>query len=65
MLQNLLQWLSGKDACQSKRHKGRSRKWQPAPVSLPGEFHGQGSLADYSPWGCKESDTTEHAHVHM
>ena len=26
---------------------------------LPGESHGQRSLADYSPWGCKESDTTE------
>ena len=25
----------------------------------PGEFHGQKRLADYSPWGCKESDTTE------
>ena len=27
---------------------------------LPGESHGQGSLAGYSPWGCKESDTTDH-----
>ena len=35
------------------------RKWQPTPVFLPGEFHGQRSLAGYSPWGCKESDTTE------
>ena len=26
---------------------------------LPGEFHGQRSLAGYSPWGGKESDTTE------
>jgi len=26
---------------------------------LPGESYGQGSLAGYSPWGCKESDTTE------
>ena len=34
------------------------RKWQPTPVFLPGEFHGQRSLAGYSPWGCKESDTT-------
>ena len=34
------------------------------PVSLPGESHGQRSLADYSPWGLKESDTTEHAHAH-
>ena len=28
------------------------------PVFLPGEFHGQRSLVDYSPWDCKESDTT-------
>ena len=35
------------------------RKWQPAPVFLPGKFHGQRSLAGYSPPGCKESDTTE------
>ena len=35
-----------------------SRKWQPTPVFLPGEFHGQRSLASYRPWGCKESDTT-------
>ena len=26
---------------------------------LPGEFHGQRSVAGYSPWGCKESDMTE------
>ena len=35
------------------------REWQPTPVFLPGEFHGQKSLMGYSPWGCKESDTTE------
>ena len=35
------------------------RKWQPTPVFFPGEFHGQGSLADYNPWGHKESDMTE------
>ena len=42
------------------------RKWQPTPVFLPGEFHGQRSLEDYSPWGHKELDTTEateHAHT--
>ena len=33
---------------------------QPTPVFLPRESHGQRSLAGYSPWGCKESDTTEH-----
>ena len=35
------------------------RKWQPTPVFLPGKSHGQRSLAGYSPWGHKESDTTE------
>ena len=42
-----------------------SRVWQPTPVFLPGEFHGQRSLAGYSSQGHKESDTTEvvfHAH---
>ena len=35
------------------------REWQPTPVFLPRESHGQRSLASYSPWGCKELDTTE------
>ena len=35
------------------------RAWQPTPVFLPGEFRGQKSLVDYSPWGHKESDMTE------
>ena len=35
------------------------RAWQPTPVFLPGEFHGQGSLVGYSSWGHKESDMTE------
>ena len=37
---------------------------QHTPVILPGESHGQRSLAGYSPWGRKESNTaeaTEHA----
>ena len=29
------------------------RKWQPTPVFLPGESHGQRSLEGSSPWGCK------------
>ena len=29
------------------------------PVFLSGELHGQRSLVDYSPWSCKELDTTE------
>ena len=56
----LLQWLiSKKPACQGRRRKfslwvGKipwRRKWQPTPVFLPGEFHGQRSPAGYSPWG--------------
>ena len=34
------------------------RKWQPTPVFMPGKPHGPSSLAGYSPWGCKEWDTT-------
>ena len=45
------------------RSLGQEDPWKreqlPTPVSLPGEFHGQRSLVSYSPWGCKESDTTE------
>ena len=37
------------------------RKWLPTPVFLLGKSHEQRSLADYGPWGHKESDTTEHA----
>ena len=62
---------SGKESArQCRRHK-RCRfnlwvrkiplrsSWQPTPVFLPGESHGQRSLAGYSPWSCKESDMTE------
>ena len=37
--------------------------WQLTPVFLPGESHGQRSLARYSTWGHKEFDMTD-AHVH-
>ena len=40
------------------------RTWRPTTVFFPGESHGQRSLESYSPWGCKELDTsevTEHA----
>ena len=52
--------LSGKEsACQRRRPQfdpwvGKilwRRKWQPSPVFLSGEFHGQKRLAGYSPWG--------------
>ena len=34
------------------------RKWQPTPVVLPGESQAWRGLAGYSPWSCKEWDTT-------
>ena len=54
-------------ACQCRRQKRHGlnpqiwkipwrRAWQPIPGFLPGECHGQRSLAGSSPWGCKESD---------
>ena len=70
---------SGKEpTCQCRRHKrcrfdpwvgtiSWRRAWQPTPVFLPGESHGQRTLAGYSsPWDLKESDATEatlHAHI--
>ena len=67
--------LSGKEStCQCrrcKRHRINSwvgntpwrRKWQPTRAFLPGNFHGQRSLAGYSPWSCKEWNMTVHAHT--
>ena len=61
-------WLSGKEpTCQCRRHRfspwvGKipwRRKWQPTPVFLPENFQGQRSLAGYSPWDHKESDTNK------
>ena len=37
----------------------RRRQWHPTPVLLPGKPHGWRSMVGYSPWGRKESDTTE------
>ena len=60
--------LSGKDSTCNARDldsipsSGRfpwRRKWQPTPIFLPGEFHGQRSLVDYSPWDRKESEMME------
>ena len=34
-----------------------NRKWQPTPVSLPRNFHGEKNLEGYNPWDCKELDT--------
>ena len=41
----------------------RRRQWQPTPVLLPGKSHGRRSLVGCSPWGRKESDTTERLHL--
>ena len=65
----LLMYVSS-TACQCRRHKRHRfnpwvgkipwrRAWQPTPVFLPGEFHGQRSLAGYSSWNHKESEMTE------
>ena len=62
---------SGKEStCQRRRHQTRGpdprgrtvpwrRKWQPAPEFLPGESHGQRSLAGYSPWDHRKLHVTE------
>ena len=67
-------WLSGKESHCHRRSCRRPglhpwigkipwrRKWQPIPVFLPGESHGQRSLAGYSPRGRKESDMPELTH---
>ena len=39
-------------------------KWQATPVFLPEKSHGQRSLMGYSPWGHKDSDTTEQLKQH-
>ena len=39
------------------------RGWQPTPLFLPGESHGQRSLVGYSPYGCKELDLACSIHV--
>ena len=41
------------------------KKWQPTPVPLPGKSHEQRSMVGYSPWGRKESNTTERLHFHF
>ena len=57
-------WLSGKEStCQCRRHRFDPwvrkipwrRKRQPTPVFLPGEPHGQRSLASCTPWGSQKS----------
>ena len=50
-------WCSTCWNCRSTWRKA----WQPTPIFLPGESHGQRSLAGFSPWGHKDLDVTEHA----
>ena len=66
-LQRLPRWLSCKVSACQRRRLGLDpwvrkillrKKWQPIPVFLPGKWHGQRSLAGYSPWSCKELDMT-------
>ena len=68
----LPRWLSDKEPVCQCRKQGfnlwvwkipQRRKQQLSTVFLPGKFHGQRSLVGYSPWGCKELDTTEHLHL--
>ena len=40
------------------------RTWQPSPVFLPGESHGQRSLEGYSPWGRREVDMASRLRTH-
>ena len=74
-LLELCWWLTGEEpACQRRKDEfvywvGKipwRRAWQPTPVFLPGESHGQRSLAGYSPQGRRESDMREcltHTHT--
>ena len=43
----------------------RRRQWHPTPVLLPGKSQGRRNLVGWSPWGHRESDTTEQLHVHF
>ena len=76
LILGLPRWSSGKESfCQCRRPRRHglnhwvmqipgSREWQPIPVFLPGKSYGQRNLVVYSPWGCKESGTTEHTCTH-
>ena len=63
-------FLSGSDGKESAYNVGTwvgknpwMRAWQPTQVFLPGQSHGQMSVAGYSPRGCKESDMAEQLHT--
>ena len=89
MVNGLPMWHSSKEStCQCRRCKRCgfdprvkkipwSRKWQPAPLCLPRQFHGQRSPMSYSPRGQKRvghsellsvhthTDTHTHTHTHL
>ena len=52
-------WRNLRKQTYRKRKITWRRKWQPTPIFLPREFHGQRSLVGCSLWGHKELDTTE------
>ena len=54
--------LEKETATQPGESHGRTEEPGRLPVFLLGEFQGQTSLVNYSPWGCKESDMTEQLH---
>jgi len=41
------------------------KKWQLTPIFFPGKSHRQRNLEGCSPWGHRESNTTEHLHTHI
>ena len=47
---------------EKKKKVIKTWQWHPTPVLFPGKSHGQRSLVGCSPWGRKESDTTERLH---
>ena len=61
-MQNDYYHLSSKISCTLDT---REKQWQPTPVLLPRKSHGWRSLVGCSPWGRKESDTTERLHFHF
>ena len=61
-------WLRQQGTCRQNGRPGFDswvrkipwrREWLPTPVFLPAEFYGQRRLVGYTPWGCKDLDTTE------
>ena len=61
----LYRWTIGEANFSHSIYKYRRRRWHPTPVLLPGKSHGWKSLVGYSPWGRKESDTTQRPHFHF